>query len=87
MLERTSGIVGIFYIILVVVKHLGYVVPLVDDFVGEGASSRVVPTVIIMDFLHHLPSLLRSKASQIQVGVEAGVGFFFIVCPRKVCTG
>ena len=62
------------HIILSVVEHLGLVVPLVDDLVGEEASSRKVPTVVV-DFLHHLPSLFGSKASQIQVRVETEVGF------------
>ena len=62
--------------ILGVVKHLGLVIPMVDDLMGKEKSSYVVPTVSFMDFLHHLSSLLRIEASQIQVGVEAGIGFF-----------
>jgi len=64
------------HIILGVIEHLGPVVPLVDDLVGERAFSRVVPTVDVVNFLHHLPSLLQTKASQIQVEVETKVGFF-----------
>ena len=63
------------HIILGVVKHLRPVVLLVDDLVGERASSSVVPTVSIVDFLHHLPSLLRTETSQIWVRMEVGVGF------------
>ena len=63
------------YIILDVIEHIGPVLPLVDDVVGKGASVRVVLRVSIVDFLHHLPSLLRTKASHIQVGVKIGVGF------------
>ena len=74
------------YIILGVIEHLRSVVPLIDDLVGEKASSRVVPAVSILDFLHHFLSLLRIEASQIQVEVEAGVGFLYS-CLREVCTG
>ena len=56
------------HIILGLVKHLGPVVPLVDDLVGERASFHVVPTVAVVDFLHHLLSFLRTNASQIRVG-------------------
>ena len=65
-----------FYSILGVVKRLGPIVPLVDDLVGERAASRVVPTISIVNFLHHPPSLLQTEASQIKVGMEAEVGFF-----------
>ena len=64
------------HIILGVVEHLEPIVPLVDDLVDERASSHVVPIVAIVNFLHHLPSLLQTKATQIRVEVETGVGFF-----------
>ena len=68
MLGRTSDIVGIPYIIIGVVEHLGLIVPLVDNSMGERASSRVVPAVSTVDFLHHIPGLLRTETSQIRVG-------------------
>ena len=67
--EFSHRILGLF-------EYLGVVGLLIDDFVGEGASPYVIPTVTVMNFLHHLPSLLQTKASQIQVWVETGVGFF-----------
>ena len=64
------------HVILGVVKHLGLIVPLVDDLVGEGASSHIVPIVAVVDFSNHLPSLFQTKASPIRVRLETGVGFF-----------
>jgi len=48
------------HIILGVAEHLGPVVPLDDDFVGEGVTSRMVPTIAIVDFLHHFSSFVWS---------------------------
>ena len=36
------------------IECLGLVIPLVDAFVGERASSLMVPIVAIVDFLHFL---------------------------------
>jgi len=65
----------LFHIIFGVFERLGLVIPLADDFLGEEASSHVVPTVTIMDFMHYFSSLVWTKTSQIQVRVETGVGF------------
>ena len=59
--------------ILSVIEHLRLVVPLVDDLVSEGASSRVVSIVSIVDFMHYLSSILQTETSQVWIGVEAGV--------------
>ena len=67
-------IAGTFHIIFGVIEHLRPVVPVVDDFVGEGVSSCVVPTVVV-DFLDHSPSFVWPETSQIWVGVEAGIRF------------
>jgi len=64
------------YIILGIIKHLGPVVPMVDDLMGKRAAPRVVSAISIVDFLHHSLCLLQIEASQIRVRVEAGVEFF-----------
>jgi len=46
-------LLALLYITLGIVKHIGLVVPFVNDFVAEEASSRVVSPVAIMNFLHH----------------------------------
>jgi len=51
------------HILLGIIEHLGPVVPLVNYLIGKGASSFVVSTVIIMNFLYHFSSLVRTKAS------------------------
>ena len=60
---------------------------MVDDFLGKGVSSRVVPTVFIVDFLHYLPSLLRTETSQVWIGVEAGVGLLVQYVSEKYVPG
>jgi len=57
------------YMLLGVIEHLGPIVPLVNGFVGEGSPSSMISIVIIVDFLHYPPYLLRSEASQVWVGV------------------
>ena len=47
---------ALFRITLGVIEYLGLVIPLVDAFVGERGSSLMVPTVAIIDFLHHFLS-------------------------------
>ena len=64
-----------FNIILGVVEYFRPVIPLVDNFVGEGASSRVVSTIAVVDFLHDSPSFVWPETSQIWVRMETGVGF------------
>ena len=43
--------------------------------------------VSIVDFLHHLPSLLQTKASQRRVGVEIRVGILVQYVPKKYVPG
>jgi len=50
------------HIFLGIIEHLGPVVSLVHDFVSEGSTSCVVPTVAIMDLLHHAPGFLWPEA-------------------------
>ena len=63
------------HITLGIVEHLETIVPLIDDFMGEGATSHIVPTVAIVNFLHHFSSFFWSETSQIHVGVELEIGF------------
>ena len=56
---------------------------MIDDLVGEGASTRMVSTVTFVDFLHDLPSLVQTKASQIRVGVETGIRILVQYVPKK----
>ena len=49
---------------------------------GKGAFSRMVPTVAVVDFLHHSLSFIYPKISQIWVRIEAG--FLVQVSPRRV---
>ena len=72
------------YIILGIVEHLGPVVPLVDDHVGERATSCVVPAISVVDFLYHPLSLLRTEASQITGQGGGWSRIFFIVSPRSM---
>jgi len=60
---------------------------LVDDFVGEGASSHMVPTVTVMYFLHHSSSFVWPKTSQIWVRVEDRVGFLVQGIPEECVPG
>ena len=60
---------------------------MVDNLIGEGASYRVVSTVCIVNFLHHLSSLLWTNTSQIWVGVEVGVGFLVQYVSEKYVSG
>ena len=54
---------ALLYITFGIIKYLGPIVSLVDNFVGKGTSSHVVPTVAIVDFLHHFSSFVRTKTS------------------------
>ena len=75
-MQRHLALWAFSHILLGIIEYIGSVVPLVDDHIGEEASTRVVPIVTIVNFLHHLSSLVWTKASYIWVEVETGVGFF-----------
>jgi len=61
--------------ILGIIEHLGSVIPLIDNLMGKRVTSRMVPTVTIMDFMHHSPSFIWSKVPQVGVGMKLGVRF------------
>ena len=66
---------ALLHIILGVIEHFGPVIPLIDDLVSEGAGSRMIPKIFVMDFPHYSLSFVWIETSQIQVGVETIVGF------------
>ena len=78
---------ALFDITVGVVKPFGPVVPLVDDFVGEGVSSCVVSTITIVDFLHHFLSFIRTETSQMRVRVETRIGFLIQGVPEELVPG
>ena len=70
MKERFSTFLHIY---LDVIKRLGPIVPLFDDFISKGSASRMVPTITIMDLLHYYSGFLLTEASQVCVGVQFGI--------------
>ena len=57
---------------------------MIDDLVSEGASFCVIPTIAVVDFLHHFSSFDWTETSKIRVGVETEVGFLYRVSPRSI---
>ena len=51
-----------FHVFLGVIEYPGPVVSLLDGFMSEGSTSNVVPTVTIMNVLHHASGFLRPEA-------------------------
>jgi len=72
MLGRITD-TAFLHIILGVVEHLGPVILLIDDLMGEKAASQMIPTVAIMDFLYHSLSSIWSEAPQVGVDMKLGV--------------
>jgi len=62
--EQTSDIVGISSRILWRHQTSSPVVSLVDGFVRERPTSRMIFTVTIMDLLHHAPGFLTRSGKQ-----------------------
>jgi len=51
------------HVFLDAVEHLKPVVLLVNGFVSEVSTSRVVPVVAIMNLLHHFLGFVQSETS------------------------
>jgi len=74
LLNRISELRAFFHVILDVIEYLGPVITLIDDLMGEGVAFRMIPTIAIMDFLHHF-KFVWFEAPHVRVSMKLGVRF------------
>ena len=75
------------HLIFHVYEHLWPIVPSVNGFVGDGLFTRLVPTVIVMDFMYHFLRFLWSETLQIGIVVFPRVLFFLQELSNECVSG
>ena len=74
--KQTFDIAGASHILFGIIEHLGPIVPLVDDFVGKGPASGMVPQLSLWIFFIAL--LTSSDPRHLKYGSECILEYDFL---------